>query len=149
MQRSRLTAPQWLGQLPPHYLGVAFTAAACIGTALRLIGESSHAPGFIDLGRILLGAAQLALYIVVTWYRDDDALAAGVLLALTLIIGGLGATVLVGIVLDRSLTAAIALVTFSPLALIFQAIFLIPLSAAIVWIARKVSIMVERALRAP
>jgi len=38
----------------------------------------------LDLGVVLLGAAWIMLYIVVAFYRQDDALSAGVLLALTL-----------------------------------------------------------------
>jgi hypothetical protein len=137
-----------LGRLPPQHLGLAYTAAACVGTAFKLFGDASHSPGLVDLGVVLLSVAGLALYIVVTWYRQDDALAAGVLLALTLIIGSLAATVLVGIVINRSLTAGIALVTFGPIALLFQAIFLIPLLTAVVWIARRVSAAVDRATSA-
>ena len=135
---------EWLGKLPPQRLGVAYTAAACIGAAFQVFGKTSKAPGLIELGTILLGIAVLALYIVVAFYRQDDALAAGVLLALTVIIGSLAATILVGIVINRSLTAGIALLTFSPIALLFQGIFLIPLSAAIVWIARRVSAFFDR-----
>lgn len=132
---------EWLGKLPPHHLGLAYSAAACIGTAFQLFGKNAKEPGMVELGTILLGIAVLVLYIVVTWYRQDDALAAGVLLALTVIIGSLAATVLVGIVINRSLTAGIALLTFSPIALLFQGIFLVPLSAVVVWIARRVSVL--------
>lgn len=76
-----------LGRLPPQRLGLAYTGAACIGSALHLIGNRSHSPGLTDLGTLSFLIATLALYIVVTWYREDDALAAGVLLALTFIIG--------------------------------------------------------------
>jgi hypothetical protein len=142
---ARLSVFDRLGRLPPHHLGLAYTAAACVGSAFKLLGDATHSPGLVDLGFVFLSAAGLALYIVVTWYRQDDALAAGVLLALTLIIGSLASTVVVGIVINRSLTAGIALVTFGPLALLFQAIFLIPLSTAIVWIARRVSVALDRA----
>jgi hypothetical protein len=134
-----------LGRLAPHHLGLAYTGAACIGTACTLAGDAMHLSGLIDLGHILLAVAGLALYIVVAWYRQDDALAAGVLLALILIIGSLAATVFMGIVINRSLAAGIALITFGPIALLFQAIFLIPASTVIVWFARRVSAAVDRA----
>lgn len=134
-----------LGRLPPHHLGLAYTAAACVGSAFKLLGDANHSPGLIDLGVTLLGMAGLVLYIVVTWYRKDDALAAGVLLALTWSIGTLAATALVGIVGYRSLTAGIALATFGPIALLFWCLFLVPLFTAVVWIARRVSAAVDRA----
>lgn len=134
-----------LGRLPPHHLGLAYTGAACVGTAFKLAGDAAHSPGLNDLGYALLSIAWTVLYIVITWYRQDDALAAGVLLALTLIIGSLAATVVVGIVIDRSLMAGIALVTFGPMALLWLALFSIPLSTAMVWVARRVSKAVDRA----
>lgn len=134
-----------LGRLPPHHLGIVYTGAACIGTTFKLLGDTAHSRGLSELGYALLTVAGIVLYIVITWYRDDDALAAGVLLALTFIIGSLAATVLVGVIVNRSLTAGIALVTFGPLALLFQALFLVPLSTAIIWIARRVSKAVDRA----
>jgi hypothetical protein len=134
-----------LGRLPPHHLGLAYSAAACVGSAFKLLGDTTHSRGLVDLGVILLSVAGLILYIVVTWYRRDDALAAGVLLALTWSIGTLAATAVVGIIIYRSLTAGIALVTFGPIALLFWCLFLVPLLTAVVWIARRVSAAVDRA----
>jgi hypothetical protein len=137
------------GQLPPHHLGVAYAGAACVGATVRLIGERMHAPALIDLGDVLLWMAGLALYVVVTWYRDDDALAAGVLLGLTVIIGSLAATAIAGVIVTRSLTGGIAVLTFGPIALMWQSIVVIPLSAVLIWVARKVSGEIQRLIGGP
>jgi hypothetical protein len=134
-----------LGRLPPHHLGLAYSAAACVGSAFKIFGDSTHSPGLVDLGVILIGVAGLVLYIVVTWYRQDDALAAGVLLALTLSIGTLAATAVVGIIVYRSLTAGIAVVSLSPFVLLFWCLFFVPFFTTVVWIARRVSAAVDRA----
>jgi hypothetical protein len=136
-------------QLPPHHLGIAYTAAACVGTTVRLVGERVHSPGLTDLGIVLVAIAGLVLYVIVTWYRDDDALAAGFLLALTLIIGSLAATVVMGAIVSRSLIGGIALLTLSPFVLVGQAFLLIPASAVLIWVARKVSEVIETMFGAP
>jgi hypothetical protein len=132
------------GQLDPLRLGLVYTGAACIGTAVRLIGERAHSPGLTDLGLVLVGAAGLMLYVIVTWFRDDDAVAAGALLGLIYLIGSLAATVVTGAILTRSVMAVVGLVAFSPIALLFQAAITIPLFGAVIWVARKVSAWIER-----
>lgn len=84
---------------PVTVLATGPIAAASLGPRVHRRG----ARGDRDLGYALLSVAGIVLYIVITWYRQDDALAAGVLLAL--IIGSLAATVVVRIVINRSPTA--------------------------------------------
>ena len=135
---------EWLGKLPPHHLGLAYTASACIGAAFRVYGQSVKEPGIIELGSVLLSIAIFALYVVVTWYRQDDALAAGVLLTVTVIVGTLAATTVTAILVYRSLTAGIAIVTYTPMIFLFWGIFLVPAFTAVVWIARRVSAVFDR-----
>jgi hypothetical protein len=94
----------------------------------------------------LVSAAGLVPYVVVTWFRDDDALAAGVLFALTFIVGSLAAIMVMGVIITQSITSAIALLTFSPVALLFWSVFLIPIFTILIWLARKISALLERAV---
>jgi hypothetical protein len=134
------------GHLAPQRLGLLYTGGACIGTAVHLIGQRTHSPGLTHLGVAILGMTGLGLYIIVTWFRDDDAVAAGALLGLIYIIGSLAATVVAGAILTRSVTGVVGLLAFSPFVLLFQAAIIIPASGVLVWAARGVSAVIEQML---
>jgi hypothetical protein len=62
-----------VGRLAPQRLGLLYTGGACVGTAVHLVGQRAHSPGLTQLGVALLGITGLGLYIIVTWFRDEDA----------------------------------------------------------------------------
>src|SRR5436189_6194747 len=67
-------------------------------------------PGSLLIGVIGLLAwltALLFLFVVVTWFRDDDWLSAGFLLGLTILVGGLAADVVARTVATHELADAV------------------------------------------
>jgi hypothetical protein len=135
-----------LGQLSPLSLGGAYGAATCVAMVLHYAANRAAAPVLRELGLVLAGGALLALYIVVTWYRDDEPFAAGVLLALTAGAGGSVGTAIAAGLVRHSLVASVAVLRFSPMRLVVAGFVLIPVSAVLVWVARLLSLTVERVL---
>lgn len=91
-----------LGALPPLRLGLLFAAGTSAAAGPRIVGARGGAPGLVELGAVVRAAIALLLWVVVTWHRDDDALAAGVLLAATLTAGGLLADAVVTVAVTGS-----------------------------------------------
>ena len=135
---------QRVGQFSPLWLGIAYCAATCVGMLLQFTGLQSGNASLRGVGAIIAMAALLLLYIVVIWYRDDDTLAAGVLLALTVLIGGLAATSIASGLVQRSFVGGLAVLTFGWMRVIVTGFLLIPISAVVVWLARLISGSAER-----
>ena len=134
-----------IAELSPLWLGIGFCLVRTTGIALQYAGKNAGSPAVSYVGDLISGAAVLVLYIVVTWYRDNDTLSAGVLLALTMLIGGIVATVLATGLVARSIVAALAVLTFSWMSVVVGAFVTVPVSVALVWVARFISRAVERA----
>lgn len=90
---------------------------------------------------ILWLAASLFLFIVVTWFRHDDWLEAGVIIGLSAVLGGaLARAVSIGIA-ERSIGALLLLLTTNPgmfLILLLNLLVMVPLSGGAVALARIV-----------
>lgn len=69
--------------------------------------------------------------------RDDDLLAAAVLLGVMILFGSLAARLAVATALTRSLGPALLMVGFVPLALLVQLVLSLPVLAFLIWLARK------------
>jgi len=129
----------------PLRLGQAYTLAACVGAFLRAFASVSGRSGLDEFGVLLTGLAGLALYIVVAFYRDDDVLSAAVLFVVTLLVGTVAAGIVAGVVVTRSLAGGIAMLIMSPIGSVIAGFVMIPAAAAIIWLSRQGSRMVERA----
>ena len=69
--------------------------------------------------------------------RDDDLLAAAVLLGVMILFGSLAARLAVATALTRSLGPALLMVGFVPLAPLVQLVLSLPVLAFLIWLARK------------
>lgn len=94
-------------------------------------------------------AAVIALVVIVTWYRDDDWLAAGFLIGLAVLVGELVATLAISIVSTRSLGPALFSAVGSVSAVFVRAIILVPLSGGCVALARWITRRLRRRPRVP
>jgi len=91
---------------------------------------------FALLGALLWFASVLYLFVFITWQRDDNWVAAGIIIAGTLFAGGLFADLLVRLYDTGSpITAAVSTATNS-LGLVLRTIVLVPLSGGCVAGAR-------------
>jgi len=129
---------------PPLRLGQAYAVIACAAAFLREFGLVGGRPALNELGLLLTGLAGLALYIVVAFYRDDDVLSAAVLLVVTLLVGTIAAGVVAGVVVTRSLAGGMAMLIMSPITYVVSGFLMVPVAAAIIWLSRQVSRIVER-----
>lgn len=116
-----------------------------MGALLRAFGLAGGRPALTEVGLLLTGLAGLALYIVVAFYRDDDVLSAAVLLVVTLLVGTIAAGVVAGVVVTRSLGGGLAMLIMSPITYIVTGFLMIPVAAAVIWLGRRVSGLIERA----
>ena len=117
----------------------AFTTAlgyAGVRTLAKLIPALVPMSALVSfLGALIWLAAALYLFFVVTWQRDDSWLAAGLIIGLTLLVGGVAAD-LVTQVLTAPLTQALSGTANASFGLMLRTIVLIPLSGGCVWGAR-------------
>jgi hypothetical protein len=81
-------------------------------------------------------AAALYVFFVVTWQRDDNWLAAGLIIGLTLLCGGVVADLLAQLVTTASLTQTLIGTANYSVGLLLRTILLVPLSGGCVFGAR-------------
>ena len=102
------------------------------------MGPFTHDDTLLDLPAAILALiAVSALISVIAFYRDDDVLLAGALLA---VITGLGtglAWVVTAAIVTGSIGAALVLVAGGSFVLVMRLIILAPLFAGAVWVARR------------
>jgi hypothetical protein len=100
-------------------------------------------PTVAVVGFLVWIAAAILLFVIVTWYRDDDWLAAGFLLGLTLILGGIIAGLIAKTVLTLSVADAMFAAAGAPFALLLRAIITVPVCGGIVALARWLTRLVR------
>ena len=128
-----------LGALPALRLGVGFALPVGAARAMQLHGDRVGSETLASLGASVLLVLAIVLWVVVTWFRDDDALEAGALVALT--VGGaalVAELLLAGRPHGPFAEAAWQLIVGETGALRTLAL-LAPACTAAVWIARRIS----------
>jgi len=88
------------------------------------------------LGAILWLAAALYLFFIVTWQRDDNWLAAGLILGACMFAGALSSDFIVGLLDTNSLSGAVLSTVGSLVGLLVRTLVLILASGGLVWGAR-------------
>jgi hypothetical protein len=81
-------------------------------------------------------AAAVYLFVVITWYRDDNWLGAGVIIASTFFVGGLVGDTIVRVVQTASVGDALYAIASMMLVMLIRAVVLVPLSGGFVAGAR-------------
>jgi hypothetical protein len=120
----------------------AVTYGGILAVATLLIALAPENAAVALLAFLAWLAAALFLFVVVTWYRDDDWLAAGFLIGLSLLLGGLAADLVTRTVQTRSLGEAVFSSASASMALLVRALILVPVCGGVVagarWITRAV-----------
>jgi len=88
------------------------------------------------LAALMWLAAALYVFFVMTWQRDDSWLAAGLVIGLTLLCGGVIADLIAELVTTASLTQALMGTASAALGLLVRTLLLVPLSGGCVFGAR-------------
>jgi hypothetical protein len=81
-------------------------------------------------------AAAVYLFVVITWYRDDNWLGAGVIIASTFFVGGLVGDTIVRVVQTASVGDTLYAIASMMLVMLIRAVVLVPLSGGFVAGAR-------------
>ena len=126
-----------LGAASPLAPALVYASAALAGSLALRFGPDR--PAVRGAALVFWGAAGLLLFVVVTWYRDDDWLAAGFLLALTLLLGGWAADVIAEGVAARSIGGAVFAAAGAGLRVLARAVVTVPAAGGVVALARWVS----------
>ena len=125
------------GAASPLIPPLVYTATLTAATLAISLAPGSVPTAAIGLVAWLLASAFLA--IVVTWYRDDDWLAAGFLIGMGVVVGGLVAQVVTSIVVTRSIGEAVFVGAGAALSILVRAVVLVPLCGGLVALARWVT----------
>jgi hypothetical protein len=129
---------RWLAALSDFRLGLAYTAGVFPSVLLREWAETHTSLAWLNLPAAIIALiAVSALISVIAFYRDDEVLLAGALLA---VITGLGtglAWVVTAAIVRGSIGAALVLVAGGSFVLVMRLIILAPLLAGAVWVARR------------
>jgi hypothetical protein len=136
-----------LAQVSPLRLGLTFAGSVAAARAVQLIGIRRGVGGLAELGAILASVISIGLWIVVTWYRDEDALAAGVLLAASVGGGALLTSALFAAIARGSIGEGILTILFGQFSAVIGLVVFVPICAGIVWLARRISAAVTRPRR--
>lgn len=80
----------------------------------------------------------ILVFVVVTWYRDDDWLAAGFLLGMTMLLSAWVAFVVWRTLLTGAFVDALVWSVAAPLVLLLRALFVVPLWGVAVVVARRI-----------
>jgi hypothetical protein len=127
-----------LGALSDLHLGIVYTVGIFPSVLLRSWAETHTNLPWLNFAAAALAVIALsALIAVIAFYREDDVVLAGILLAGITGIGTGAAFVMSMAILTGSLGAAAVLVVGGFLALVLRLILLAPVMAAAVWVARK------------
>jgi hypothetical protein len=127
-----------LGALSDLHLGLAYTCGIFPSVLLRGWAEThTNLPWLNFCAASLAVIAVSALIAVVAFYRDDDVVVAGILLAAITGIGTGAALAVTTAIVTGSLGAATVLVVGGFFAVVLRLILLAPIMAGAVWIARK------------
>lgn len=131
-ERKRFAFWQVLGSLPPQRLGLAYTLVA-----LTLDAIATFAPALAVAAGIVALALLVALVVIVAFLRDDDALEAGLLIALITSIATLASRAIIPSVQARSLAPLIMTLPGAFLGVAIRAVVWGAVGAALVWLLRR------------
>jgi hypothetical protein len=135
-------------QFSDEGVGTAFLAAVAY-TVIRILAKLVTALAPTSAMLALLGAlmwlgAAFYLFVVITWQRDDNWLAAGLLMGVSLLIGALIADFVAGIVGTSSIDGAALATASAALGLVLRTIVIVPLSGGLTFGARWLTAELRR-----
>ena len=128
MQPGRLL--RRVGAASPLVPALTYGVALAAANLLLTLAPTNLAAGLLAV--VAWAVAALFLFVVVIWYRDDDWLAAGFLLGLSLVLSGVIADLISRTVVTHSIADAVFMAAGASMGLLVRAIILVPLCGAIV-----------------
>jgi len=127
-----------LGRRSPLVLSSCYAVVIFITAALSA-ELKERAPIVAALTIVLWLIAGLGLVIVSAWYREEDTVAVGILVALTVVVSGFASRIVLDMIQHRSVGSGILLFMSSLIPLLLSLLLVAPLSIAFVWGARQIA----------
>lgn len=112
---------------------------ACVLVSTLLLAADAENLLLASIGVLLYGAALLTFFVIVTWYRDDDWLAAGFLFGITTMLAGAVAGVVVGVLETGSIGGAIVTAVGMLMAVVVRSILAVPIAGGIIALVRSIT----------
>lgn len=127
-----------LAALSDLRLGLANSVGIFPSVLLQTWAETHTGNPWLTVGAALMALVAVSLLIgVISFYRDDDLVLSGVLLAAITGIGTGGSMIVSVAIVTGSLGAAVFLAAAGFFDLVMRLILLTPIMAAAVWVARR------------
>jgi hypothetical protein len=130
-------------------LSLAALGAAYVGAVLIAVVVVALVPALVPVARVLDGLLFAALFVVATWFRDEDALAAGVFLALATGVAQLVIRVVTEVMTSGGVGGVVLMLPAVALTLVVRAAVAGAVCAALVWVARTITTAVRPGWRPP
>jgi hypothetical protein len=126
-----------LARWSPLHLGIAYTGCLTIAAICTNLSATSGALALRWTAWALGVGAFSLLFTVVTWYRDDDTLAAAFLVVVITTIGVLAALGLAALVFTGSIGPLVFLAAQGAVTLLIRLALWIPVTMGLIWIGRR------------
>lgn len=135
---------RWTQEIRVQFAGAGAASAvvpalayAAVRTLAKLLTALAPMSGLVALAMTLVWlASALYVFAVITWQRDDNWLAAGIIIALTLFCGGLIADLVARVAQTEQMGSALLATLEMSIGLLVRSIILAPLSGGFVFGAR-------------
>jgi len=111
-----------------------YTMVRTVAKLLTTLAPMSASAAFLT--SLLWLVAAVYVFAVVTWFRDDSWLAAGMMIALTVLFGGVVADLAGRLVMPAGIVTALAGAASNTVTLLIRALILMPLAGGVVAGAR-------------
>lgn len=131
-------------RLGPRWLCVICGCALATALVVRYLGAVHGSQAAKVLGSVLVVVVLLAQLGVFAQRRDADVIASGVLLAITVAIGGVIATCLLLALKTGTALVGVLLVGVAPIYMALQVALLVPVCIAAVWTGRRTALLLAR-----
>ena len=130
-------------------LSVGALGAAYLGAVLAMGIVVAVVPALLPLGPVIDVLLFVVLFVLVTWFRDDDPLPTGVFLALATGVAQLVIRAISELLGSGGVGGVILMMPAVALTLVVRAILVGAVCAALVWVARRVTVAVRPGWRPP
>jgi len=131
----------------PLLPALIYTAAAWLANTTATLAPTSEL--LVALTALIWLAVGLLFFIVVVWFRDDDWLAAGFLLGVTLLLSGWSANVLAESITNRSLVPVLFAAPGMLLGVVIRGIISVPVLGGLVALLRWLTGLIRPVRRPP
>lgn len=127
-----------IGAGSPLYIAAIYGTGCLLSVMLIALGKRVGNPGLAPLGALILLVAFALAYTVVTWHRDDDTVAAGFLLGVSVVLSSYVIGLLLMGIAQGALGGAALAFGFGVLGLVIQGVLAVVICIGLIWVGRLI-----------